>query len=469
MLKKRNSPDTTANSDMELLLQAMDRIIGGQYDDVDISGFTNPVYGQKLNDVLHALKRYNNNFVMRLNDAMGSIGDNSYVKQTFDQVNSQAESIADMETASQNLEMSIDHITENMAHIRDNTHEMLTVVKNSTDNMNESIKVVNQSSERITKINEEVQNFHEKIDKIGDIVLIVKKLASQSNLLALNASIEAARAGEVGRGFAIVAEQVRLLSTNTSESAENISQHVTALKNDIGALATSMNDTTASLAEGNTKVESSLEDVAKMTEQMMSIKEKIDNVFDDIDMQSNVTKSFTKQLSSISDSYEELVRDCTEQGTHIFKIGRYIDTARSDMMRGFSAITQQDWLKVFDIDHFILMWRIYNHAMGFEQLKLTQVNNPESCKLGKWIASQTNPDITRSSEFSALKNAHESVHTWATKSWEAKDKDDTNLALEYFNRTYEAYFDYQKAIKGMMNLYNRLGDSEKTEIKVFKK
>ena len=447
MFKKHNSPGTTADSDMELLLQAMDRIIEGQYDDIDISGFANPVYGQKLNDVLHAFKRSNNNFVMRLNDAMGSIGDNSYVKQTFDQVNSQAESIADMETASQNLETSIDHITGNMAHIRDNTREMLSVVKNSSDNMNESIKVVNQSSERITQINEEVQSFQEKIDKIGDIVLIVKKLANQSNLLALNASIEAARAGDAGRGFAIVAEQVRLLSNNTSESAENIAQHVTALKNDIDALATSMNDTTESLAEGNMKVESSLEDIAKITEQMMLITEKIDNVFEDIDMQSNVTKSFTKQISSISDSYEELVADCTAQGTHIFKIGRYIDTARSDMARGFSAITQQDWLKVFDIDHFILMWRVYNHAMGFEQLKITQLNNPEGCKLGKWIAAQTNPDITSSSEFSTLKNAHKAVHNWATKSWEAKDKCDADLALEYFNRTYEAYFDYQKAIQ----------------------
>ena len=469
MFKKHNFPGTTANSDMELLLQAMDRIIEGQYDDIDISGFANPAYGQKLNDVLHAFKRSNNNFVMRLNDAMGSIGDNSYVKQTFDQVNSQAESIADMETASQNLETSIDHITGNMAHIRDNTREMLSVVKNSSDNMNESIKVVNQSSERITKINGEVQSFQEKIDKIGDIVLIVKKLANQSNLLALNASIEAARAGDAGRGFAIVAEQVRLLSNNTSESAENIAEHITALKNDIDALATSMNDTTESLAEGNMKVESSLEDIAKITEQMMSITEKIDNVFEDIDMQSNVTKSFTKQISSISDSYEELVADCTAQGTHIFKIGRSIDTARNDMARGFSAITQQDWLKVFDIDHFILMWRVYNHAMGFEQLKITQLNNPESCKLGKWIASQTNPGITNSAEFSTLKNAHKAVHSWATKSWEAKDKGDTDLALEYFNQTYDAYFDYQKAIQEMMALLNRLGDGEKTEIVVFKK
>lgn len=139
------------------------------------------------------------------------------------------------------------------------------------------------------------------------------------------------------------------------------------------------------------------------------------------------------------------------------------------MARGLSAITQQDWLRIYEIDHFILMWRVYNHAMGFEELKITQLNNFESCKLGKWIASQTNPDITASPEFAELKRAHREVHDWATKSWEAKAEDNTELALEYFNRTHESYFAYQKAIQQMMELFTRLGDSEKTEIVVFRK
>lgn len=469
MLKKRNPGIATFNSDIELLMQAMDRVIGGQYDDIDISIFANPIYGRKLNDLIHAFKRSNNNFVMRLNDAMESIGDNSYVKKTFDQVNSQTESIADMETAAQNLETSIGNISENMAHIRDNTHEILTVVQNSTDHMNESIKVVNESSDRITGINEEVQKFQEKVNQIGDIVAIVKQVASQSNLLALNASIEAARAGEAGRGFAIVADQMRQLATNTAESAEDITKHVNDLRAEIGVLATSMDDTTAKLAEGNSKVETSLTDIAKMAEQMTSIKEKIDSIFTDIDTQSNVTKNFTQQISNISQSYDELVKDCTEQGTHIFKIGRYIDTARSDMVRGIAAITQQDWLRVFEIDHFILMWRVYNNAMGFEQLKITQLNNPEGCKLGKWITAQTKPGITGSSEFAELKRTHGDIHKWATQSWQAKDSGNTELALEYFDKTYDAFFVYQKAIKGMQNLLYRLGDTEKTDIKAVKK
>lgn len=468
MFGKNKGNGTAAGGDMQRMLQAMDEIIAGKYGDVDTSEFSNPAYGEKINEVIHAFKHANNNFVMRLNEAMESIGDNSYVKTTMDQVQSQKESITEMEDASINLENSISNISEAMAHIRDNTHEMLAVVQNSAANMNESIKVVNQSSDKLNTINGQVQEFQDKIDKISQIVDIVKKVAGQSNLLALNASIEAARAGEAGKGFAVVADQVRQLSSNTSESAEDIVRYVTELKADIGILAQSMNETTNNLAEGNSKVEESLTDIERMSNQMMGVKEKVDIIFDDIDTQSNVTKDFSKQIASISRSYDELSKDCTEQGIHVYKIGRYIDTARSDMVRGFAEVTVQDWLRIFEIDHFILMWRVYNNAVDFEKLKITQLNNPESCKLGKWLAQQTDSAVTGCEEFRNLKAAHYDVHKYATESWKAKDSGNQELALEYFQKTYDAFFVYRKAIRKLQDRFRQLGHTEKTEVVVFR-
>ena len=465
--KNRTAQDTLGN-DRELLLQAMDKIIAGDFSEVSAEGFRDPIYAEKLNQMIGAYKKSNNNYIMRINEAMQSIGDNSYVKNMLDQVYTQQQSITDMNSSSQILKESIGNISDAMGEIRDNTHDMLQVSQSSAANMNDSITVVNESSQKIADINNQVNAFHEKINKIGEIVDIVKKVASQSNLLALNASIEAARAGEAGKGFAVVADQVRQLSSNTSESAEDIVKYVNELKQDIEVLANSMNETTVKLSEGNEKVEISLRDIERMNEQMVAINASVESIFNDIDRQSETTTEFTNQVQTIADSYGMLTKECTETGTHIFKIGRYIDTCRSDMFREAGKVTTQDMLKIFEIDHFIVMWRVYNNVADFERLKITQLNNQDSCKLGKWMHAQTDPKITGSQEFKKLDSAHRLVHKYACDSWMAKDKGDAAAAIAAFEKCREAYGEFKKAIGEMRSYMRTIGYTDETKIVIFR-
>lgn len=170
------------NRDKELLLQAMDKMIAGDFSEVSSEGFSDPIYSEKLNQIVAAYKRANNNYIMRLNEAMESIGDNSYVKNMLDQVSLQQESITNMNDSSKVLKDSINNISQAMGDIRDNTHDMLHTSQSSSVNMSDSIRVVNESSQKIADINGQVQAFHEKINKIGEIVDIVKKVASQWGL-----------------------------------------------------------------------------------------------------------------------------------------------------------------------------------------------------------------------------------------------------------------------------------------------
>ena len=243
--KNKTTAKAASGNDLNTLLDVFDKIISGEISHIgespaDITLFENPEVANKFNEVVETYKRFNNNFVMRLNEAMESIGDNSYVKNMMDEVQSQAQAIGAMGESGHNLEESINHINVAMADIKDNTHEMLAATQNSTANMNESIKVVNESSEKISDINRQVQEFQDKIHKIGEIVDIVKKVASQSNLLALNASIEAARAGEHGRGFAVVASEVRNLAAQSAKSSKEITDTINMVQQSVDKTVGSM-------------------------------------------------------------------------------------------------------------------------------------------------------------------------------------------------------------------------------------
>lgn len=467
MFGKKKEQHVLSDHDAQLLLDSIDNIISGGFDDINPADFDSSVIGGKLNSMLFSMKQINNPVVMRLNETMSIIGDNSLMKDTFEQVESQTMSIKHMQNASLNLEDSIDNISSAMGNIRDNTHNIIEVSQNITNDMNDSITAVNQSSKRIEVINNRVQNFKGKIGKIEEIVDLVKKVANQSNLLALNASIEAARAGEAGKGFAVVAEQVRLLSSNTAESAEDIVKYVTELKENIDELALAMDETTVSLAEGNSKVEKSIVSMQQMNNQMISIREGVDSVFNDIDTQTKVTRSFSKQIENISQSYNTLSNDCLQTGRRVFKIGRYLDKTRSDLVRGCSKITEQDWVRVFEVDHFVLTWRVYNNIVGFEHLQKKQVDDPGRCKLGKWLKQVSDERLIHSKEYISLSKSHEDLHKYATLSWQANEDGDHSKAISYFDDTYRSYQEFDEALHRFQSKMHSLGYNDITQIVKF--
>lgn len=452
------------NADNTLLIELMDRAIAGDFRAVDTSQFQDPAVAEKYNAVLKSFVQLNNNFVMRLNDSMRLIGDSSSVKEMLDQVNSQTTAINDMQGSSQELGTSIQNIQDAVYTIQEKTHSVMENANSCVEDMNSSIQTVDASVKNVLQINEQIADFQAKAAKINEIIDIVKKVANKSGLLALNASIEAARAGEAGRGFAVVANQVKELSANTTQSAEDAMVYVRELLDGISALAESINTTASQLADGNSNIHHSLGSLEIMNDNMKLVSSEIDHIYGEINTQSALTESFVASIDTIAASYEDLSKGCVATGAHMYKISRLIDNLRSDVARRRAILHTQDWLIVYEIDHLIFTWRLYNNLADFEHLMITQLNNPKGCKFGKWVSAQTDSRITSSSAFNQAVKYHGGVHEHGCNSWYAKEDGNVELAMREFQLAYNDYGKFVDALHALAKVIASTGDTEVSKI-----
>lgn len=445
------------------LMGAMEQILSGNADCVDVSQFRNKALAEKINQLLEHCKSQNNATAMRLNSAMGALGDNTIIKQTFDQVGIQSGILSGMQDSHQSMEASIGDISANMGNIRDNTMTLLDHSEQIVGEMTENIHGVLESTKTLAEIDEELQQFRKDIAMIHKIVDSVQHIAKESNILALNATIEAGRAGEAGKGFCVISENMRELALNVKDYAEEIGQYVKEIEARVEEIASSMNEATAVLRSGNDKTENSLREMDLMNQQLNDMHYSLNTIFSAIDSQTEATFSFARQMKELAGSNQALSKDCLELGKQMFKIGRYNDKTRSDLLKKNAKVSMRDWLKIFEVDHYVLTWRIYNNIVGFEQLKSSQVDNPNGCKLGKWLNEHQDSNIGSLSEFSAVRRAHEQLHAFALESFHAKESGNESGALSAFYKTLDSFYVLQKTIRALSDCLQSKGHEAVTE------
>ena len=154
----------------------------------------------------------------------------------------QAQSVGQATTIAAQISATIHEIALNAQTSASAASEAADTARQGAQTVEETITGMNSIKSKVGISVEKVQEMGERSDKIGTIVQTIEEISSQTNLLALNAAIEAARAGEHGKGFAVVADEVRKLAERSSNATKEISDLVLVIQNSVAEAVDAMND-----------------------------------------------------------------------------------------------------------------------------------------------------------------------------------------------------------------------------------
>jgi methyl-accepting chemotaxis protein len=220
-------------------------------------------------------------------------------KANLTQLQSDISSIA---SATEEMSVSIKSVMENMLVASDSAERAAKETVNGEEAVKTSMQGISQTAREVAQVGETITELNSRVNDILGMVDVIKSVADQTNLLALNAAIEAARAGEQGRGFAVVADEVRNLAKRTQQSTQEISNVVDVLK-------ISSQKAFASIESGNHQAREAVTNAQQISAVLAKIVESIKSV-DDV---TGVIATSTKEQSSVIQSINSNVASIDNQ------------------------------------------------------------------------------------------------------------------------------------------------------------
>ncbi len=296
--------DLTPNGEEEILAQRKDEIglIAKSIRDLNV----------ELREIVRVIQNQGNKlsesnlqFVQGFSEIVETVNNvNVAVEEIATGSTSQAQETTTAGENIQNIGNAIESNTSNVSILETSIENMHSLAAESSKMLEELAKINSWTSETIGVVTEQTDRTNQSAVKINEAVVAIQDIASQTNLLSLNASIEAARAGESGRGFAVVAEQIRKLAEDSATSAEQIEgivQELIANSEDGVAKMRDLSETSGVQAERFDKTKASFDELKHEIESVSSASREIFDQTNSINNLKNGVSGVIEQLAAIAE------------------------------------------------------------------------------------------------------------------------------------------------------------------------
>ncbi|OAB41049.1 methyl-accepting chemotaxis protein [Paenibacillus antarcticus] len=253
-------------------------------------------------------------------------------KQVTDSSIIQAQSTREISRAVQESAIGINSIASSASEISDISDQTFKTADEGSSSVLQTMYQMNSIDVALTNSSDAVQSLMDKVKEIGAIATIINSIATETNLLSLNASIEAARAGDAGKGFSVVANEVKKLSAQSSEAAKQISALISEIndktKKSVDALVevkTEVSDGITLSTTVNTLFSGIMDNMSKLNSEIQSLSA----TSEEIAASSEEISSSAEELSSISNSNsansQNALEDTQTQKTSITRINEQVN------------------------------------------------------------------------------------------------------------------------------------------------
>jgi len=346
----------------------------------------------------------------------------------------QATSIA---AVAEQMSRTILDIARNSSESSAKSQEAMESAREGKQIADESIEKVNNFYSSTVQLAGTVERLNKRVSEIGDVVTVIKDIADQTNLLALNAAIEAARAGEQGRGFAVVADEVRKLAERTIKATDDVSGKISSVQAESVETAKSM-DMASSDLTSTIKYIRKVDDVLnKILADVSMVNDQVTQIATAVEEQSSAAEDVASNIESTSDIASEIERMAKDVLTEVARVTGVVDELRDATAEFRLAKCEAVSIELVKADHKVWVERVGTHITGGIRLDPALIGNEKLCRLGKWYFGEGAIQWSDLASYKAMAPAHKDLHKLGQEAILLHDSGDRAGAQNAFNRMKE--------------------------------